>query len=80
VATPNPLVEELLKQPREVREAAVDLLLDSLDAEQADEVVFEPEVEDAWRQEILTRESSEEADIPADVVFAEIRAELHKGQ
>ncbi|HEV7555658.1 MAG TPA: addiction module protein [Kofleriaceae bacterium] len=69
-------MEELLQQPREVREAAVDALLESLEEEGDEEM--DPPIEEAWRQEILRRMQDRSPGVPAEVVFAEIDDRLNK--
>jgi len=70
------LLEELLKQPREVREAAVDALLESL--EDGADGELDPVIEEAWRQEILRRMEDKSPGIAAEVVFAELDERLNK--
>ena len=62
-------LEALLKLPPEERSAAAEVLLVSLEDDEQD-----PDVEDAWAKEIQRRVAENAPGIPAEQVFAEIRA------
>lgn len=66
-------VEELLKLPRDERSEAAEALLRSLEEEPEED---EAEVEAAWAAEIERRIEENAPGIPAETVFAEIRARL----
>jgi putative addiction module component (TIGR02574 family) len=71
VAHPKQIVEELLKLPREDREAAAEALLASLEEDGDDEGAGQ-----AWADEIERRVSENAPGSPADQVFAEGRERL----
>ncbi|HVK86245.1 MAG TPA: addiction module protein [Kofleriaceae bacterium] len=66
-------VDELLKLPRAERSEAAEALLRSLEDEPEED---EAEVEAAWAAEIERRIEENAPGIPAETVFAEIRARL----
>lgn len=66
-------VDELLKLPADERSAAAEALLISLEDEPEEDPA---EVEAAWAAEIERRIEENAPGIPAETVFAEIRARL----
>lgn len=62
-------LEALLKLPAEERSAAAQVLLESLEDEEDD-----PASAEAWAMEIQRRIEENAPGIPADEVFAELRA------
>ena len=66
-------VEELLKLPPDERSQVVEELLLSLEQEPAED---EAEVAAAWAAEIERRIAENAPGVPAETVFAEIRARL----
>ena len=66
-------VEELLKLPPDERSQAVEALLLSLEQEPEED---EAEVAAAWAAEIERRIAEDAPGIPAETVFARIRARL----
>jgi putative addiction module component (TIGR02574 family) len=69
------ITEEALKLPAEERARLADTLVESLDP------VDDPHIRQAWEQEIERRivdvESGRSKTVPAEEVFAEIRASLN---
>ena len=68
-------VDELLKLPPDERSEAAEALLVSLEQEPEED---EAEVAAAWSAEIERRVAEDDPGIPAETVFAEIRARLTK--
>lgn len=73
VATVRQHLDELLKLPAEERSEVAEALLASLEAEPP-----EPDVERAWAEELRRRAADDAPGIPAETVFAAIRARLTK--
>ena len=63
-------VEALLKLPPEERSAAAEVLLESLEHDEESD----PTAAQAWADEIQRRIEKNEPGVPADEVFADIRA------
>ena len=72
------ITEEALKLPAEERARLADTLVESLDP------VDDPHIRQAWEQEIERRivdvESGRSKTVPAEEVFAEIRASLNRAR
>jgi putative addiction module component (TIGR02574 family) len=68
-------VDVILKLPADERSEAAEALLISLEAEPVED---EAEVEAAWAAEIESRIEDNAPGIPAETLFAEIRARLQK--
>jgi len=73
VASTKHHLDELLKLPPEERSEVAAALLASLEAEPPD-----PDVERAWAEELRRRVADDSPGIPAETVFAAIRARLTK--
>ena len=69
MAEPKHHLDELLKLSAEERSRAAEILLESLDANEPD-----PGLERAWAEEIQRRVAENAPGIPAEQVFAELRA------
>ena len=69
MAEPKHHLDELLKLPAEDRSRAAEVLLESLESGEPD-----PGHETAWAEELQRRVAENAPGIPADQVFAELRA------
>jgi hypothetical protein len=68
--TVEELESELRKQPQEVRDYLAEVLLDTLDADEADDDVIEAEA----HRRAMEAERGEAEEIDADEVIAQLRA------